>query len=145
MKNQCFSSPEHPRARAAHPQKRIPFNGFGGRPLARGERRAGKRGPSGTHERVGVIEHGRPRNSTVRCCVLALRSRTGSHSESPRGPLFRHTASANVGRVVVPTGAAREYQPSNDFLPHWQIRPREMRESCPGLSEGTLLYKVLPC
>ena len=44
MKNQCFSSPEHPRARAAHPQKRIPFNGFGGHPLARGERRAGKKG-----------------------------------------------------------------------------------------------------
>ena len=104
-----------------------------------------KKGPSGTHERVGVIEHGRPRNSTVRCCVLALRSLTGSHSESPRGPLFRHTASAHVGRVVVPTGAAREYQPSNDFLPHWQVRPRELRESCPGLSEGTLLYKVLPC
>ena len=30
-------------------------------------------------------------------------------------------------------------------LPSWQIRAHGMRESCPGLSEGTLLYKVLPC
>ena len=85
---------------------------------------AEKRGPSGTHCRVGVIEHGRPRSDL---------SQAPTHNHHAN-PFFAKNVSENVGRVVAPTGAAREYQPSNDFLQHWQIRPRELRESCPGLS-----------
>ena len=44
MKNQGFSSPRHRRARAAHLQERIPFNGFYGRRRARGRRRGEKGG-----------------------------------------------------------------------------------------------------
>ena len=44
IKKQRFSSPRHRRAHAAHPQERIPFDGFGRRPLARGERRGEKKG-----------------------------------------------------------------------------------------------------
>jgi len=61
---------------------------------------AKKEPPSAKRGRVVVCEHGRTRKTTVRCCDLALESRTTSHVFSPPGPPFRPLACQNVGRVV---------------------------------------------
>ena len=63
---------------------------------------AKKEPPSGTHGSLCLFEHGRPRKSIRRCYVLAMRTLTGSHAESPRGPPFRQTVSENAVRVVTP-------------------------------------------
>ena len=61
---------------------------------------AKKEPPSAKRGRVVVCEHGRTRKTTVRCCDLALESRTTSLVFSPPGPPFRPLACQNVGRVV---------------------------------------------
>ena len=63
---------------------------------------AKKRGPSGTHGSLCLFEHGRPRKFIRRYCVFAMRTRTGSHAKSPRGPPFRQIVSENAVRVVTP-------------------------------------------
>ena len=65
---------------------------------------AKKEPPSAKRGRVVVCEHGRTRKTTVRCCDLALESRTTSHVFSPPGPPFRPLACQNVGRVVTSHG-----------------------------------------
>ena len=63
---------------------------------------AKKEPPSGTHGSLCLFEHGRPRKSIRRWYVFAMRTRTGSHAKSPRGPPFRQIVSENAVRVVTP-------------------------------------------
>ena len=51
---------------------------------------AKKEAPSGTHESLGLFEHGRPRKFARRSCDFLLRTRTGSHAYAYFGSLFRH-------------------------------------------------------
>ena len=69
-----------------------------------GSTAAKKEPPSATHGSLVVIEHRRTHETTVRCSLLALKSRTPSHTKAPRGPPFRPNACQNVGRVITSHG-----------------------------------------
>ena len=74
-----------------------------------------KEAPSATHGSLVVCEQDRTRKTTVRCCDLALESRTTSHVFSPPGPPFRPLASKNPIRVITshrtPSDIARKRRP----------------------------------
>ena len=73
IENQSFSTPRNRHRGAAHPQKRIPFNGFGGRSFTPRNRRGEKRGPL-RDTREGCRLRAGP-NTQNHCKVLRFRTR----------------------------------------------------------------------
>ena len=99
-----FSTPRNGRQGAAHPQRRIPLHGFGGRSVAPRSRRGKKRAPL-----RNAREPSRYRawaNTQNHHKVSTFRTRN-SHTlplKSQPGPLFRPRACQNAGRVVTSHG-----------------------------------------
>ena len=75
--NQCFSTPHHRRARAAHLKKRIPSYGFEGRPVARRNRRREKRAPLREAREPSRLRAWP--NTQNHCKVLRFRTRNSYH------------------------------------------------------------------
>ena len=131
IENQSFSTPRNRHRGAAHPRKRIPFNGFGGRPFAPRSRRGEKRAPL-REAWEGCRLRAWP-NTQNHCKVLRSRTRKSHHlpriftTRTPfsptrmpkRGKGCHFARATERHRAETPTSRQTPPRPPPPWMPHF--------------------------